>query len=62
MKDKTAIAGTIEDLTHTLRYLLQTGWRGFDCSSEALEKLNNWDTQAADRSETLQDIRLVLGD
>jgi DNA polymerase len=62
MTDKITFTGAIEDLTHTLRYLFQTGWKGFDCSSQALEKLARWETQAGHSPETLQNIRIDLGD
>ncbi len=62
MTDKSAIVGTIEDLAYTLRYLVQTGWKGFDCSSEALEKLRGWETKALHQPETLHDIRVDLGE
>ena len=49
-------------LTHTLQYLAGKGHRGFDCSGSSLEKLADWGAEPQHICETLQDIRLNLGD
>jgi DNA polymerase len=62
MTDKSTIVETLEDLTYMLRFLVQAGWKGFDCSQESLEKLKSWETEVVHQPETLQDIRIDLGD
>ena len=49
-------------LTHTLQDLAGKGHRGFDCSDSSLEKLADWGAEPQQICETLQDIRLDLGD
>jgi DNA polymerase len=49
-------------LKHTLQDLAGKGHRGFDCSDGSLEKLAGWGAQPQQICETLQDIRLDLGD
>ena len=36
-------AAAIAEINNTLRYLAQTGCRGFDCSVESLKTINNWE-------------------
>ncbi len=61
MVTKTQVAEVIEDITHSLRFLAETGWQGFDCASDSLTKLKNW-TKPIPLRETLGDIRMDLGD
>jgi uracil-DNA glycosylase family 4 len=49
-------------LKHTLQDLAGKGHRGFDCSDSRLEKLAGWGAEPQQICETLQDIRLDLGD
>jgi uracil-DNA glycosylase family 4 len=45
-----------------LRFLVENGWKGFDCSDQSLAKLKNWGQQPSCLPETLPDIRKNLGD
>jgi DNA polymerase len=49
-------------LKHTLQDLAGKGHRGFDCSDSSLEKVAAWGAEPQQICETLQDIRLDLGD
>ena len=49
-------------LKYTLQDLASKGHRGFDCSDSRLEKLADWGEAPQQICETLQDIRLDLGD
>jgi uracil-DNA glycosylase family 4 len=62
MSSRSEIIKTIDALGHTLRNLADKGQRGFGCSQSSLEKMANWGIGAERLSETLQDIRLDLGD
>jgi uracil-DNA glycosylase family 4 len=62
MSSRSEIIKTIDALGHTLRNLADKGQRGFGCSQSSLEKMANWGIAAERLSETLQDIRLDLGD
>jgi DNA polymerase len=59
---KSEIIKSIDGLKHTLQDLAGRGHRGFDCSDSILEKLADWGAAARQNYETLQDIRLDLGD
>jgi uracil-DNA glycosylase family 4 len=62
MSSRSEIIKTIDALGHTLRNLADKAQRGFGCSQSSLEKMANWGIAAERLSETLQDIRLDLGD
>jgi len=59
---RSEITETIDRLKHTLQDLARKGHRGFDCSAKSLEKLADWGAAPQQICETLQDIRLDLGD
>jgi uracil-DNA glycosylase family 4 len=59
---RSQIAETIDALKHTLQDLAEKGHRGFDCSAGSLEKLAEWGAAPQLLCETLQHIRLDLGD
>jgi DNA polymerase len=59
---RSQIAETIDALRHTLQDLAEKGHRGFDCSAGSLEKLAEWGAAPQLICETLQHIRLDLGD
>jgi DNA polymerase len=59
---RSQIIKTIDELNHTLQYYAEKGHRGFDCSRSSLEKLANWGVAPQPFCETLNDIRLDLGD
>ena len=62
MTAKSEIIKTIDEIGHTLRNLANKGQRGFDCSRSSFEKLAGWGITSGRICETLQDIRLELGD
>ena len=62
MTSRSEIIKSIDGLKHTLQDLAWKGHRGFDCSDSSLEKLADWGAAARQYYETLQDIRLDLGD
>ena len=62
MAARSQIAETIDALRHTLQGLAEKGHRGFDCSAGSLEKLAEWGAAPPLLCETLQHIRLDLGD
>jgi uracil-DNA glycosylase family 4 len=62
MSSRSEIIKTIDAIGHTLRNLADKGQRGFGCSQSSLEKMAHWGIVTGRRSETLQDIRLDLGD
>ncbi|MBL7179339.1 MAG: uracil-DNA glycosylase [Pseudomonadota bacterium] len=52
----------VAEINNTLRYLAETGCRGFDCSEESLKTISNWGRKAGAPPETLSKIRDDLGD
>ena len=65
--DETDVSSTLVKLTDTLRFLADTGWRGFDCTDQSLEILDSWidpGNKPAESlpTETLIDVRNDLGD
>jgi len=62
MNTRRAAIETIDDIEQTLHYLLQSGWRGFDCPQRCFAVMENWGQAPAKRQETLEDIRADLGD
>lgn len=53
---------TLDQIDTTLRYLSETGLSGFDCSQKSLEKIANWAKKGAGVDDTLEEIRVNLGD
>lgn len=45
-----------------LRFLAESGCRGFDCSTESLQKMAAWGHPKSPVAETLKDVRRDLGD
>ena len=62
MIDKQKLALTLKEIDHTLRSLAATGYQGFDCHAESLEKIEKWGQGWTFCSETLTSIRADLGD
>jgi len=62
MATKQAILDTIEQITSSLEHLAAQGFRGFDCSGNSLEILSSWTRPPVEISDSLEDIRLDLGD
>ena len=62
--NKESILETLDQMKASLEFLAESGVTGFDCSQQALERMDQW-TQwggSAQQSETLDDIQLDLGD
>jgi DNA polymerase len=59
---KENITATIEEINNTLRFLAATGCRGFDCTKEGLENIEAWGHKKIFSPETLEAVRLDLGD
>ena len=62
MATKQAILDTIEQINSSLEHLAAQGFRGFDCSRNSLEILSSWTRPPVEMSDSLEDIRLDLGD
>ncbi|UCD77150.1 MAG: uracil-DNA glycosylase [Desulfobacterales bacterium] len=62
MNGKQAIDRAITEIHNSLRFLSASGYRGFDCSQESLEKIKKWGQDPKFFSESLDDIRAELGD
>ena len=62
MSGKQAFDRALAEIHNSLRLLAVNGWRGFDCSSQTLAKLDKWGQRPHFFSETLEDIRTDLGD
>jgi len=62
VSNRNSIIKTIDEIGHTLRNLADKGQRGFACSQSSLEKIASWGIYSERISETLQEIRLDLGD
>ena len=62
MATKQAILDTIEQINSSLEHLAAQGFRGFDCSGNSLEILSSWTRPPVEMSDSLEDIRLDLGD
>lgn len=50
-------AAAIAEINNTLRYLAQTGCRGFDCSEESLKTINNWERKAGSTDHPSESFR-----
>lgn len=53
---------TLDQIGTSLKYLSETGLRGFECSRESLEKIAGWGKQTGRSVATLEEIRVELGD
>lgn len=62
MAARAQITETIDALKHTFQDLAAKGHRGFDCNVASLEKLAGWGAAPQLLCETLQHVRLDLGD
>ena len=62
MAARSQITETIDALKHTFQDFAAKGHQGFDCSAGSLEKMADWGASSQLLYETLQDIRLDLGD
>lgn len=57
-----AFAATLEDIQNFIRFLSENGSRGFNCSAKSLERVAAWGSKAEIPSETLEVVRMDLGD
>lgn len=59
---KSGLHTTIEEIKSFLRFMVECGCRGFECSEESLDRINAWGRNAVTSNETLEAIRMDLGD
>ena len=59
---KQVLKETVEEINTSLQFLAEAGWEGFDCSNENLKKIEKWGGENITSPETLEEIRLDLGD
>jgi uracil-DNA glycosylase family 4 len=52
----------LDGMDSYLRFLAERGCRGFDCSTESLQKMAAWGYPKSPVAETLKDVRRDLGD
>ncbi len=62
MTNKQAFTAAVEEIENTLRFLAETGLKGFDCSMKSLEIIKGWGKNMASLPESLEKIRMDLGD
>ena len=59
---KEGFAAAVEEINNTLRFIAETGCRGFDCSKQSLKTIEDWGRKEFFLSETLEAVRIDLGD
>ena len=59
---KEGFHAAVNEINDTLRFLAESGCRGFDCSKESLKIMESWGRKEAFLPETLEEIRIDLGD
>ena len=62
MIDKQTFIQTILEIDNSLRFLAANGYPGFACSDPSLEKIEQWGKGRNSLRETLEEIRIGLGD
>jgi uracil-DNA glycosylase family 4 len=70
MTDRKDFSLLIDDVNNYLRFMTESGWKGFECSEKSLEIINRWggknysdDIQTEPKlTETLDSIRMDLGE
>lgn len=60
--DRKNFTDALEDISNFFRFLVESGWHGFECSTESLRKMEAWGQKKRVVSETLDAIRDDLGD
>ena len=60
--DHENFAAAIEEIKKYLWFLAETGCQGFDCSQKSLETLKLWGSNEVVLPESLEEIRIDLGD
>ncbi len=61
-KNYKELKETLNGMDSYLRFLAERGCRGFDCSTESLQKMAAWEHPKSPVAETLEDVRRDLGD
>jgi DNA polymerase len=59
---KSGVSATLEDIKNFFRLLAESGCQGLECSKESLDKIKSWGRKEGFSSETLETIRMALGD
>ena len=59
---KLGINTAIEDVKTFLKFLAESGCQGFECSEKSLYTIEAWGRKTETFNETLEDIRIDLGD
>lgn len=54
-------AAAIEEINNSLLFMVEAGIQGFDCSTKSLDKMENWGSNKVTLTETLEEIRIDLG-
>ena len=62
MIDKHSFDRALEEIHRSLRGLATSGLRGFDCTPQSLEKLEQWGQGPRYFANALEDVRADLGD
>jgi uracil-DNA glycosylase len=62
MIDQYEFSRTLEEIHRSLRGLAASGLRGFDCTPQSLEKLEHWGQRPGHFADSLEDVRVDLGD
>jgi uracil-DNA glycosylase family 4 len=62
MIDKHAFDQALAEIDRSLQGLAASGYRGFDCAPQSLEKIEQWGQGPRYFAKTLEDIREDLGD
>ena len=61
-KNYKELKEAFDGMDRYLRFLAESGCRGFDCSTESLQKMAAWGHPKSPVAETLKDVRRDLGD
>lgn len=59
---KKDVKEALNGIDSYFRFLAESGCRGFDCSTESLQKIEAWGHKNSCPAETLEDVRMDLGD
>jgi len=59
---KEGFHAAVNEIKDTLRFLAESGCKGFDCSKESLKIMESWGHKEDFLPETLEEIRIDLGD
>jgi uracil-DNA glycosylase len=62
LKNYKDVKEALDGMDSYLKLLAESGCRGFDCSTESLQKIEAWGHKNSSCAETLKDVRMDLGD